>query len=85
MKVREQKPTGRKWNQLIDAVVTILKCKISIIYHAIYIKVLSDEKVSYILFSTEYVINNTNDETESEKLSKKLLSLNFEKDLYLNT
>ena len=35
------KPSGRKWNQLLDAVVTIIKHKKGTIYHAICIKFLS--------------------------------------------
>ena len=53
---------GRKWNRLLDAVVTILKYKKITIDYAIYIKVLYDVTVSYITVSTDYVINTTNND-----------------------
>ena len=59
-----KKPAGRKWNRLLDVVVTILKYKKIIIDHAIYIKVLSDGKVSHLTVSTDDVLNATINETE---------------------
>ena len=61
--IQGTKPAGRQWNQLLDAVVTILKYKKSTINHAIYINVLYDGTVSYITVSTDNVINTTNNWT----------------------
>ena len=47
-------------NQILDAVVTILKYKNIIIYHSIYIKVLSDGTVSYLTVPTDDFLNTTN-------------------------
>ena len=69
-KPRKKNPTGRQHNQLLDAVVTIIKYKKSTIDHAIYIKVLSDVKVSYLTVSTDDVINTTNNETEFHDLRR---------------
>ena len=58
--------------------VTILKHKKITIDHAIYIKVFSDETVSYLTVSTDDVINTTNTETSFPELRivlKKLLRL----------
>ena len=48
--------------------VKIIKYKKSTIYHAIYTKVFYDETVSYLTFSTDYVLNITNNETEFPEL-----------------
>ena len=48
--------------------VTILKYKIIVIVHDIYIKVFSDRTVSYITVSTDNVLNTTNNETEFPEL-----------------
>ena len=47
------KPSGRKLNGILDSVVTITKYKKITIYHVI----------SYLTVSTDYDINNTNNET----------------------
>ena len=70
------KPTGKKWNQLLDAVVTIIKYKKITIDNAIYIKVLSDGTVSYLTVSTDDVLKTNNSETfftETRRVFKKLL------------
>ena len=55
---------GRKWNRLLDSVVTIIKYKKSIIYHDIYIKVFTDGTVSYLTVSTDDVLNTTTNDKE---------------------
>ena len=52
-------PAGKKWNRLLDSVVTIIKYNKITIYRAIYIKVFSDGTVSYIIVSTDDVLKNT--------------------------
>ena len=61
--IQGTKPAGRQWNQLLDAVVTIIKYKKIIIDYAIYIKVFSGVTVSYFTVSTNDVLNTTNNET----------------------
>ena len=61
-----------KWNLILDSVVTILKYKTIIIYHAIYIKVLYNGPMSYITVSNHDVINTTNNETEFTELRRVL-------------
>ena len=62
--------TGRRqWNILLVAVVTIIKYKKIVIYHAIYIKSFTDGKVSYLTVSTDDVLNTTNNETEFPELT----------------
>ena len=62
--IQGKKPDQRKWNRLLDAVVTMVKYNRSKIDHDIYIKVFSDGKVSYITVSTNDFLNTTNNETE---------------------
>ena len=57
--IQGENPAKRQWDQLLYAVVTILKNKIAIIDNAIYIKVFSHGKFSYLTFSIDSVINNT--------------------------
>ena len=52
-------PAGQQCNRLLDAVVKIIKYKIGIIEHAIYIKVLSDRDVSHLTVPTDVVLNNS--------------------------
>ena len=59
-----------QWNRLLDAVVTILKYKTITIYHAIYIKLLSDVTVSYITVSTDDALNTTTNETSFPGLTR---------------
>ena len=63
MEFKEKKPAGRQWNRLFGAVVTIIKYKKGTIDHSIYIKVFSDETVSYIIVSAYDVIKTTTNET----------------------
>ena len=67
--IQVTKPAGRQWNRLLDAVITILKYKKITMDHAIYIKVFSYVKVSYITVSTDDVLNTTNNETEFTELT----------------
>ena len=62
------KPAGLYWNRLLDAVVTILKYKIIIMDHTIYIKVFSDVTVSFLTDSTDGIINTNNNETAFTEL-----------------
>ena len=57
------KPARRQWNQLLDAVVTMMKYKKCKIDHTIYIKVLSGSTVSYLTVSTDDVLDHTNNKT----------------------
>ena len=68
--IQETKPYGRQWNLLLDAVGTILKYNKYIIDHAIYIKFFSDVTVSYLIVSTDDVLNNINNETEFPELTR---------------
>ena len=65
---QEKTLSGKKWNRLLDEVVTIIKYKKSTTDHSIYTKVLSDVTVSYITVSTDDVINTTNNETSFTEL-----------------
>ena len=58
-----EKPSGKQWKLLLDAVVKSFKYKKSTIDYDIYIKVLSDGSVSYIMVCTYDILNNTNNET----------------------
>ena len=57
------KPAERKCYRVLDAAVTIIKYRKSTINHAIYIKVFNYGTVSYIIVSTDDVIDTTNNET----------------------
>ena len=70
MEFKEQKPSGKQWNRILGAVVTIFKYKKSTIYHDIYIKVFSDVTVSYIAVSSDDVINTTTNETAFHELTR---------------
>ena len=59
-------------NRLLDALVTFLKYKKSTIDHSIYIKVFNDETVSYLIVSTDDVLNTTNNETLFTELTRVL-------------
>ena len=61
--IQGTKPFGRQWDLLLDALITILKNNKITIYHAIYIKFLSDGTVSYLMYSTDEVLKTTNNET----------------------
>ena len=66
--IQGTKLAGRKWKLLLDAVVTIQKYKKGKFYNIIYIKVFSDENVSYLTVSNDGVLNTTNNETEFSEL-----------------
>ena len=68
--IQGTKPSGRQWNRLLDAVVTILKYKKSTIDHNIYIKVFTDGKVFYPIVSTDDVLNTTNYENTFPELTR---------------
>ena len=68
--IQGTKPAGRQWNILLDAVVTILRYKKSIIDHAIYIKFFNDGTVSYLTVSTDDVLNTNNNEIASPELTR---------------
>ena len=68
--VHGKKPSGRKWNRLLDKVVTIIKYMKRKIDHAIYMKIFSDGIVSYLIFSTDNVLNTTNNKTSFTKLTR---------------
>ena len=59
-RIQGKKPARRKWNILLDSVVTILKYKKSTIDHAIYIKIFNGGIVYYLILYTDDVLNTTN-------------------------
>ena len=67
--IQGTKPSGRKWNRLIDAVVTIIKYKKFTFDHDIYINVLSDVTVSYPTVFTDDVLGTTHNETAFTELT----------------
>ena len=56
MEFKKKHPSGRKWNRLLDAVVTIIKYKKSTIDHAIYIRIFTYDTASYPTVSTDDVL-----------------------------
>ena len=70
--IQGMKPSGVKWNRLLDAAVAILEYKKSTIDHAIYIKVFDDGTVSYFTVSTDDVLNTTNNENTFPELTRVL-------------
>ena len=64
--IQGTKPSGRKWNILLDAVVTIIKYKKITIDHSIYIKLFYDLTVSYLKVSNDDILNTNNNETNSK-------------------
>ena len=62
--IQGTKPSGRQQIQPLDTVVTMIKHNKSTIYHAIYINIFSELKVSYLMVSTDDVLNTTNNQTE---------------------
>ena len=67
--IQGKNPSGRQWNILLDAVVTIIKYKKITIDHTIYIKVFTYGTVSYLTVSTDDVINTTNNENSFLELT----------------
>ena len=66
----EKKPAGQKWNQILDAVVAIIKYNKCTIDHAIYIKVFDDGTFYYLTVSTDNVLNTTNNENTFPELTR---------------
>ena len=61
--IQVTKPSGRQWNRLLEAVVSILKYKKNAIDRAIYIQIFTYGKVSYLIVSTDDFIRTNNKET----------------------
>ena len=61
--IQGEKASVLQCNILLNAVVAVLKYKKITIDHDIYIKFLSDVKLSYIKVSTDDSLNTTNTET----------------------
>ena len=55
--IQGKKPARRKWDILLDTVVTMIKYKNRKIDHAIYIKVFTDGMVYYLTVCTGNVLN----------------------------
>ena len=86
--IQGTKPSGRKWNYFLDAVVTIIKHNKIKIDNSIYINIFSDGKISCLTFLLVDVTNTTNNEKEFTKLTRvfeEALRLNSKKDLSLIT
>ena len=66
--IQGKKTAVQKWNQLLDVVVTILKYKKITIDHDIYIKVFSEETVTYLRVSTDDFLNTNNNETSFSEI-----------------
>ena len=71
-RIQGEKPSGKQWNRLLDAEVTIFKYNKTTIDNSIYITVLSDGKVSYLTVSTDDFLNTTNNETAFPELKRAL-------------
>ena len=87
-RIQVTKPAGRQCNRLLNAVVKIIKYIKIKIDHAIYINVFYDGTVSYTTFSTDDILNTTNNETEFPELKiflRNILRLKFNRDLSLST
>ena len=81
------KPAGQQCNRFLDSVITMIKYKKSTIYHSIYIKGLPDGTVSYLIVSTDNVLNATNNETSSPELIRvfeEAFEINFQEGSALN-
>ena len=61
--IQGTKPDGKRWNRLLDVLVTIIKYKKITIDHAIYIKVFYYLIVYYLTVFTDDVSNTNNIET----------------------
>ena len=75
--IQGKKTAGRQYNQLLDAVVTILRDKKITIDHYIYTKVLYDGKLSYLTVSNDDFINTTNNKTKFTEL-RRVFEENFD-------
>ena len=67
--IQGEKPAGRQWDRLLDAVFIIIEYKKSTIDHAIYSKVFTDGTVYYITVSTDDFLNTTIDGTSFPELT----------------
>ena len=77
---------GQQWNILLDVVVTNIKYKKITSEHAIYIKIFSGRKVSYLMVYTDDFLNTTNNNIaypDLRRVLKKILILNYKKDISL--
>ena len=86
--IQGTKKFRQQWNQLLDAVVTIFRYKKITIDCAIYIKVLSDGKVPYLVVSTDDFFNTTINETaltELRRFLENIFTLKSKKDVSLST
>ena len=63
-------PAGQQCNRLLDAMVKIIKYKKRTIDHAIYTKVFSEGKFSYLTVYTDDFINTNNNETKFTELRR---------------
>ena len=70
--IQGEKPAGRQWNWILDAVVTIIKYNKLTIDYVVYIKVISDGIVSYLTVSTDDVLNTIKNDTEFTELRRVL-------------
>ena len=68
--IQGKKQSGRQWNRLLDAVVTILKYNKIKIVRDVCIKVFSNGTVSYITFSNDNFLKTTNNETVFPELTR---------------
>ena len=68
--IQGTKTSGRQWNRLLYEVVTIIEYKKSTIDHAIYTIVFDDGTVSYLIVSTDDVLNTTNNENSFPELKR---------------
>ena len=68
--IQATKPSGIKYNTLLDAVVTIITYKKITIDQDIYIKVFTDGIVSYLTVFTDDVFNTTTNETSFPELTR---------------
>ena len=68
--IQGTKPYRQQYNQILDAVVTIIKYKKIRIDHAIYIIIFYDDIMSYLIFFTDDVLNTTNNETAFTELTR---------------
>ena len=78
--IQGTKQAVKQWNRLLDAIVTIIKYKNITIYHSSYIKVFSNETVSYLTIYTDDVLNTTNNETAFTEI-KRFFEETFENDV----
>ena len=64
------KPSGSRWNRLLDAVVKLWTIRKNTVYHAICNKLFSGGTVPYPMVYTDDVLNNNNNKTAITELGK---------------